>query len=74
MWHGACDGFDLTDSTKRTTQQGNFLITNDGRLCILDHGLITEIKEEQRIALVQYVAHLLAKGTLSPSDQPVSQT
>lgn len=55
-------------------QQGNFLITNDGRLCILDHGLITEIKEEQRIALVQYVAHLLAKGTLSPSDQPISQT
>lgn len=40
---------------------GNFLITNDGRLAILDHGLITEIKEEQRIALVQYVAHLLGK-------------
>lgn len=42
--------------------QGNFLITNDGRLAILDHGLITEIKEEQRIALVLYVAHLLGKG------------
>ncbi len=37
-------------------------MTNDGKLCILDHGLITEIQAEQRIALVQYVAHLLAKG------------
>ncbi|CEM28594.1 unnamed protein product [Vitrella brassicaformis CCMP3155] len=40
---------------------GNFLRTPDGRLCMLDFGLVTEIEEDQRLALVEYVAHLSAK-------------
>ena len=33
----------------------------DGRLAILDYGMMTEIGEEQRIAFVEYIAHLSAK-------------
>ncbi|CEM00531.1 unnamed protein product [Vitrella brassicaformis CCMP3155] len=40
---------------------GNFLRTADGRLCVLDFGLMTEIKPDQRVALVEYVAHLSAR-------------
>lgn len=40
---------------------GNFLLTSDNRLCILDFGLMTSLEEDKRIALVEYVAHLTAK-------------
>ena len=40
---------------------GNFLLQDDGRLCILDYGMMTTISEEQRIAFVEYIAHLSAK-------------
>jgi predicted unusual protein kinase regulating ubiquinone biosynthesis (AarF/ABC1/UbiB family) len=40
---------------------GNFLVTADGKLAILDYGLMTEVTEEQRYALVEYVTHLIAK-------------
>uniref|UniRef100_A0A7S2V6P2 Protein kinase domain-containing protein n=1 Tax=Fibrocapsa japonica TaxID=94617 RepID=A0A7S2V6P2_9STRA len=40
---------------------GNFLLTPDGRLCILDYGLMTEIPEDRRLALIEYVAHLNGK-------------
>jgi predicted unusual protein kinase regulating ubiquinone biosynthesis (AarF/ABC1/UbiB family) len=32
--------------------------TPDGKIVILDFGLTTEVAEEQRIALVEYIAHL----------------
>eukprot|EP00879_Flechtneria_rotunda_P004319 GHRR01004569.1.p1 GENE.GHRR01004569.1~~GHRR01004569.1.p1 ORF type:complete len:718 (+),score=274.25 GHRR01004569.1:178-2331(+) len=37
---------------------GNLLRTVDGRICVLDFGLMTEVTPEQRIALVEYIAHL----------------
>ncbi|CAM9495053.1 unnamed protein product [Pylaiella littoralis] len=40
---------------------GNFLCTPDGRLCVLDMGLMTEVEEDQRYALLEYVSHLTAK-------------
>ncbi|CAN0506727.1 unnamed protein product, partial [Ectocarpus sp. 12 AP-2014] len=40
---------------------GNFLCTPDGRLCVLDMGLMTEVGEDQRYALLEYVSHLTAK-------------
>lgn len=33
----------------------------DGRVAILDYGLMTEIDEDKRMALIEYVAHLSAK-------------
>ncbi|CAM9387684.1 unnamed protein product [Choristocarpus tenellus] len=46
---------------------GNFLIQPDGTLCVLDFGLMTEVTDDQRYALLEYVCHLIAKdytGTL----------
>ena len=40
---------------------GNFLLMADGRVAILDFGMVTEITQEQRIAFLEYVAHLSAK-------------
>lgn len=40
---------------------GNFLSLKDGRICILDYGLMTEVTEDQRLALIEYVTHLSAK-------------
>eukprot|EP00611_Tribonema_gayanum_P008597 TRINITY_DN18194_c0_g1_i1.p1 TRINITY_DN18194_c0_g1~~TRINITY_DN18194_c0_g1_i1.p1 ORF type:complete len:1066 (+),score=380.32 TRINITY_DN18194_c0_g1_i1:141-3200(+) len=40
---------------------GNFLVTDAGKLVILDYGLMTEVTEEQRYALVEYVIHLTSK-------------
>lgn len=37
---------------------GNLLRTADGRICILDFGLMTEVAPERRLALVEYIAHL----------------
>ncbi|CAM9428889.1 unnamed protein product, partial [Phaeothamnion confervicola] len=40
---------------------GNFLCTPDGRLAVLDFGLMTEIAEDRRYALLEYVSHLTSK-------------
>eukprot|EP00903_Cladosiphon_okamuranus_P014388 g13356.t1 len=40
---------------------GNFLLQDDGTLCVLDFGLMTEVTEEQSYALLEYVIHLIAK-------------
>jgi predicted unusual protein kinase regulating ubiquinone biosynthesis (AarF/ABC1/UbiB family) len=40
---------------------GNFLLMPDGRLCILDYGMMTEITEDQRVAFIEYIAHLSAR-------------
>jgi len=37
---------------------GNLMRTPDGKIVILDFGLMTEVTEDQRIALVEYIAHL----------------
>ena len=37
---------------------GNLLRTPDGRICILDFGLMTSISPARSISLVEYIAHL----------------
>lgn len=37
---------------------GNLLRTPDGRVAILDFGLMSEVTDEQRVALVEYITHL----------------
>jgi predicted unusual protein kinase regulating ubiquinone biosynthesis (AarF/ABC1/UbiB family) len=39
---------------------GNLLRTPDGRLCILDWGLVTQVEPRLRTKLVEHVAHLVA--------------
>ena len=38
--------------------QGNLIRTPEGKICILDYGLMTEVTPEQSIALVEYISHL----------------
>jgi hypothetical protein len=40
---------------------GNLLRTADGRLCILDWGLVTTIEPELQLTLIEHVAHLTAE-------------
>jgi aarF domain-containing kinase len=37
---------------------GNLLRTTDGKLCILDFGLMSEVEKDQRIHIVEFIAHL----------------
>jgi len=37
---------------------GNLLRTPDGKIAILDYGLMSEVTEEQRVSLVEYITHL----------------
>lgn len=37
---------------------GNLIRTRDGRIAVLDYGLMTEVTEVQRVALVGYIAHI----------------
>jgi len=37
---------------------GNLMRTHDGRLVILDFGLVTEVTDSQKIALIEFIAHL----------------
>jgi hypothetical protein len=37
---------------------GNLIRTEDGKICVLDFGLMTEVTPTQRIALFEYIAHL----------------
>jgi aarF domain-containing kinase len=56
---------------------GNLIRTTDGKICVLDFGLMTEVTPEQRIALVEYIAHLsiqvrllVCEGDTSTAIQP----
>ena len=49
-WHGLSNG--------GSWHAGNLLRTADGKICILDFGLMTEVAPERQIALVEYIAHL----------------
>eukprot|EP00793_Prasinoderma_coloniale_P007135 PRCOL_00006987-RA len=40
---------------------GNFLRTPEGRLAVLDYGLMTEVSEDQRLAFIEYIAKLTGK-------------
>ncbi|KAK3281300.1 hypothetical protein CYMTET_10902 [Cymbomonas tetramitiformis] len=40
---------------------GNLLRTSDGRLCILDWGLVTTVTPAQSDAILQFIAHLVSK-------------
>jgi len=40
---------------------GNLLRTADGRLCILDWGLVTTIDADLQLTLIEHVAHLTAE-------------
>ena len=39
-------------------QKGNLLRTPDGRLCILDWGMVTTIQPNLQITLIEHMAHL----------------
>jgi aarF domain-containing kinase len=38
---------------------GNMLRTNDGKLAILDFGLMTEITDDQKYGMIEAIAHLI---------------
>ncbi|KAL9184320.1 hypothetical protein ACHAXT_002406 [Thalassiosira profunda] len=38
---------------------GNMMRTEDGKLCILDFGLMTEVTENQKYGMIEAIAHLL---------------
>lgn len=40
---------------------GNFLRTPDGRLCILDFGMVTKVPEGVNYKAISYIAHLLSE-------------
>ena len=40
---------------------GNLLRTADGRLCILDWGLVTRLDTDLRLTLIEHVAHIVAR-------------
>mmetsp|Transcript_63702 Transcript_63702/g.197693 ORF Transcript_63702/g.197693 Transcript_63702/m.197693 type:complete len:762 (+) Transcript_63702:678-2963(+) len=44
---------------------GNLLRTPDGRLCILDWGLVTSLNEDFRVSYIEHVAHLVS-GDYAP--------
>jgi hypothetical protein len=45
---------------------GNLKICADGRLCILDWGLVTELAPDLQVTMIEHIAHLTSKGSLSP--------
>lgn len=40
---------------------GNMIRTPDGRLCILDFGLMTELTEEQKVGMIEAIVHLIQR-------------
>ncbi|OUS47446.1 ABC1 family-domain-containing protein [Ostreococcus tauri] len=40
---------------------GNLLRTNDGKLCILDWGLVTPVSKDLSTAILKFIAHLVSK-------------
>lgn len=48
---------------------GNLLRASDGRLCILDWGLVTRVDSDLQYSLIDYIAHLLTEDYASiPND------
>ncbi|KAL3892541.1 MAG: hypothetical protein SGPRY_015034, partial [Prymnesium sp.] len=40
---------------------GNLLRTSEGKLCILDWGLVTTVDSDLQLTFLEHVAHLVAK-------------
>ena len=40
---------------------GNLLRTPDGRLCILDWGLVQEMPADLRLTMIEHIAHLVSR-------------
>ena len=40
---------------------GNLLVTPDGRLCILDWGLVTTLEPDLQLTFIEHIAHLTSK-------------
>jgi len=52
---------------------GNLLRTPDGRLCILDWGLVTEIAPSLQLDFITHVAHLTSKDYAKVRDERKSR-
>ncbi|KAI7839911.1 hypothetical protein COHA_006391 [Chlorella ohadii] len=52
--HQLCD----TGLLHADPHPGNLMRTTDGRIAILDHGLIQEIPDDYAVSLLEYIAHL----------------
>ena len=49
---------------------GNLLRTPDGRLCILDWGLVQEMPADLRLTMIEHIAHLVSRDYAKvPNDQ-----
>jgi aarF domain-containing kinase len=48
--------------------EGNLLRTPDGKIAVLDYGLMTEIQEEYSLTLLEYIAHLSIEDWDSVAD------
>jgi len=51
---------------------GNLLATTDGRLCILDWGLVTTVVASQQDAIISYFVHILAEDYAAIPDDLVN--
>lgn len=47
---------------------GNLIRTPDGKICILDYGLMTDVTPQQSMALVEYISHLSVQDWASVPD------
>ncbi len=45
--------------SSRSPHPGNMMRTNDGKLAILDFGLMTEVTDNQKYGMIEAIAHLL---------------
>jgi len=43
---------------------GNLLRTPDGRLCILDWGLVQDMPADLRLTMIEHIAHLVSLALL----------
>ena len=48
---------------------GNLLRTKSGELCVLDWGLVTSIRPDLQLTLIEHVAHLVPRSELEPADE-----
>ena len=48
----------IANHTHKIQQPGNLLRTTDGKLCILDWGMVTRLDPDLQITLIEHMAHL----------------
>ena len=54
-------GYDARVGVLTDPHPGNILRTPDGKLCILDWGLVTRLDADLRLTLIEHVAHIVAR-------------